>query len=323
MNALSIDRQVRAIAALTEGCSIRATERLTEIHRDTIMALGVRVGQGCQRLHDGLMRDLQVALIEMDEQWAFIGKKQKRVRHGDSPEMGDVWLFVALDATNKAVLSYAVGKRTLEQTEAFVLDLRARVLNRPQITADGFIPYPSAISLAFGNDVDFAQLQKVYAAVPGNDAAHRYSPGSIRGVEKRVVCGDPDEDAISTSYVERFNLTTRMQMRRFTRLTSGFSRKLENHVAAIGLHMAHYNLCRIHETLRCTPAMALGVTDHVWSVRELVETALGMPEPPPLTPDPSEQPQGMSAARASGEKRGSGPSRWHRPGLRVLKGGRP
>lgn len=317
MNVLPRDKQVQVIAALTEGCSIRATERLTSIHRDTIMRLGVRVGEGCERLHDAMMRDLQVGIIELDEQWAFIGKKQKRVKQDDAPEMGDVWVFVALDATNKAVLSYVVGKRTADNTFAIASDLRARIVNRPQITADGYVPYVGAVTEAFARDVDFGQLTKVYQTTPGNDAAHRYSPGRVIGAEKTVICGRPDEDKISTSYVERFNLTTRMQMRRLTRLTSGFSKRLVNHRAAIALHMSWYNVCRVHETLRCTPAMALGVTDHVWTIGELVDAALSVPVPPPLVPPGTQLPlTGMSAGKAKGEKAG------RRARLHIIRGGR-
>ena len=320
MNVLPRDRQVRIIAALTEGLSIRATERLTDTHRDTIMRLGVRIGQGCAKLHDALMRDLQVGLVQMDEQWAFIGKKEKRVREGDAPELGDCYVWIALDSTSKAVLSYVVGKRTGEQALAIALDLRARVVNRPQITSDGLSAYVGAIDLAFGSHaVDFAQLVKVYRAVPGNDAAHRYSPGEVIGAEKQVVFGNPDEDKISTSHVERFNLTTRMQMRRFTRLTSGFSKKLANHRAAISLYLAWYNLCRVHETIRCTPAMALGVTDHIWTIGELVDAALNPPAAPPLpTPDPQTF-EGLSAAQAKGDPTGG---KMRRPRLTVIKGGR-
>ncbi|MCW5888937.1 MAG: transposase [bacterium] len=322
MNILPFEKQVQVIAALTEGCSIRATERLTDVHRDTIMRLGVRVGEGCARLHGAMMRNLQVSLIEMDEQWAFIGKKQKRVKIDDAPDMGDCYVWVALDATTKAVLSYVVGKRTGREALAIATDLRARILNRPQITADGFGPYVGAIDYAFGRDVDFAQIVKDYAAVTGNDAAHRYSPGEVIATTKTVVCGNPDPTKISTSYVERFNLSTRMHMRRFTRLTSGFSRKLENHQAAISLHFAFYNFVRVHETLRVTPAMALGVTDHVWTIGELVHAALSAPEPSPL-PGPGQQTlPGLTAAQAKGETRGSyrgprGPRK-----LRLIPGGR-
>ncbi|MFZ0887384.1 MAG: IS1 family transposase [Candidatus Binataceae bacterium] len=283
MNTLPFEKQTHIIAALTEGCSIRATERLTETHRDTVMRLGVRVGEGCERLHDRIMRDLQVNLIELDEQWDFIGKKQKRVQHDDPEEMGDVWLFVALAATQKAVLSYVVGKRGTENTEALALDLRARVVNRPQITSDGYTPYPNAVEAAFGRDVNYAVLTKQYVGDSNlPDAAHRYSPGHVAGVDTTVIRGRPDPDLISTSYVERFNLSTRMASRRFTRLTNGYSKRLANHRAAVSLWVCFYNLCRVHETLRCTPAMALGVTNHVWTIGELVSAALEPSDVPPL-----------------------------------------
>ncbi len=318
MNTLPLEKQVRAISALVEGCSIRSVERLTEIHRDTIMRLGVTVGQGCVRLHDHMMRGLNVAAVELDEQWAFIGKKQKRVRNDDPAELGDAYVFIALAANAKAVISYIVGKRTAENTLAIAYDLRRRILNRPQITSDGFTPYPDAIEYAFGADVDFAQLVKVYQATPGNSAEIRYSPGTIRDIETTVVCGNPDPTRISTSYVERFNLTTRMASRRFTRLTNGFSKKLDNHRAAVALHIAHYNLCRVHETIRTTPAMALGVTDHVWTIGELVRAALEAPEAtPPATSAPSPY-KGMSGARAKGEMRGHAPT----PRLTLIPGGR-
>jgi IS1 family transposase len=284
MNALSIEKQVQVIAALTEGCSMRATARLTGVNRETVMTLSNRVGNGCERLHDRLMRDLQVGAVELDEQWDFIGKKQKRVRDDDAPEMGDVWVFIALSATHKAVLSYVVGKRNRDNAQELVYDLSLRVLNRPQITSDGYAPYIGAVDMAFGWDVDYAQVRKVYDVEPGQDAAHRYSPARVREVEKEILRGDPDPDKISTSYVERFNLSTRMQMRRFARLTNGFSKTLANHYAAVALWIAFYNFCRVHETLRKTPAMALGVTDHVWTIGELITAALEPKATPPLEP---------------------------------------
>jgi IS1 family transposase len=247
------------------------------------MRLSTRVGAGCARLHDRMMRDLQVNLIELDEQWDFVAKKQRHVQPGDSEECGDAWLFVALAATQKAVLSYVVGKRTAENTEALAMDLRARIVNRPQITSDGYAPYIGAVECAFGTSVDFAMLTKKYvsdSSLP--DAAHRYSPGHVTGVDRTVIRGLPNSAKISTSYVERFNLSSRMQMRRFTRLTNGFSKKLENHRAAVALWIAYYNLCRVHETLRCTPAMALGVTDHIWTIAELAQAALAPSDVPPL-----------------------------------------
>jgi IS1 family transposase len=198
-----------------------------------------------------------------------------------------VWLYVALAATQKAVISYVVGKRDTEHTEALALDLRARILNRPQITSDGYAPYYNAITLAFQTDVDYAVLTKQYVGDSNlPDAAHRYSPGHVIGVERNVIRGRPDPDHISTSYVERFNLSSRMQMRRFTRLTNGFSKRLESHRAAVNLWVCFYNLCRYHETLRCTPAMALGVTNHIWSIAELLSAAFEPTDVPPLPKEP-------------------------------------
>jgi len=323
MNVLPKEKQVAVIAALTEGVSIRATERLTDVHRDTVMRLGVRVGEGCARLHDAIMRNLQVNLIQMDEQWAFIGKKQKRVRPEDSPELGDSYVWVALDATTKAVISYVVGKRTHGYAHRIVSDLRSRVRNRPQITTDGLLHYIPAIEEAFADEVDFAQITKSYVNTTGNEAAVRYSPGEVISIERKTIMGEPDPEHISTSYIERLNLTTRMHMRRFTRLTSGFSKKLSNHRAALALHFCWYNLCRMHETLRCTPAMALGVTDHIWTIGELLDAALNAPEPSPL-PIPGQQEfKGMSAGAARGERRGTGLGPRPKPRrFRVIKGGR-
>jgi IS1 family transposase len=200
MNVLSFESQVRVISALTEGVSIRATERLTGVNRNTIMSLSLRVGEGCERLHDRTMRDLNVNTIECDEQWDYIAKKQKRVKQDDPAEFGDVWLHVAISATHKAVISYVVGKRDREYTDQLALDLRTRILNRPQITADGYAPYIGAIRMAFGTDVDFATITKKYVGDSNlPDAAHRYSPGHVSGVEKSVIRGRPDPEKISTS----------------------------------------------------------------------------------------------------------------------------
>ena len=280
MNILPFDKQVAAIAALTEGCSIRATERLTGIHRDTIMRLGVRVGEGCAVLHDRLMRNLNIPLLECDEIWSFIGKKQRQTKPGEA-DKGDQYTYIALDATRKTIVSYMTGKRNPETTRAFIDDLWERVINRPQITTDGYGPYINAIEEAFAGGVDFGQLVKSYSAEHSVQAARRYSPAHVVRVKRQIILGQPDRRHISTSLVERSNLTLRMQQRRFTRLTNGFSKKLENHRAAVALYVSHYNLCRVHETIRVTPAMALGVTDHIWTIGELIEVALGDETPEP------------------------------------------
>lgn len=280
MNVLSRDRQTQVVSALCEGVSIRATERLTGIHRDSIMRLGVRVGNGCAAVHDALMRDLHINRLELDEAWSFVGKKQRNTTPEDVATKGDQYIFIALAANAKAIVSYRVGKRTEAVTEDFCADLRARVLDAPEISTDGFRPYTAAIRRTFGAAVSHGVIVKKYAGETEKDAARRYSPAHVVAVEREVVSGDPMH--ISTSYVERSNLSMRMAARRLTRLTNGFSKRIENHVAAISLYVANYNFCRVHETLRITPAMALGITDHVWTIGELVDAALSgeLPQAP-------------------------------------------
>ncbi len=272
MNILQVSKQVEIISALTEGCSIRAVERLTGVHRDTIMRLGVRIGEGCTKLHGRLMRDLQVNRIELDEIWQYVAKKQRKVTPEDSDMVGDQYTFIALADTAKAIITYRTGKRTRDNTELFINDLRRRVVGSPEISADGFPAYPWAVSVAFGEQCKFGVIEKHYAVNGSSEAARRYSPGQVVGISKNAVFGRPAH--ISTSYVERQNLTLRMQQRRFTRLTNGFSKNYLNHCAAVALYVAHYNLCRVHEALRVTPAMQLGVTDHIWIIGELVDAAL-------------------------------------------------
>jgi len=226
------------------------------------------------------MRDLRVNRIELDEAWSYVAKKQRRVKKEDGPNIGDQYVFLALADSAKAIISYRVGKRTAEVTRSFVADLRERVLGAPEISADAFQAYPVAVDLAFGLDCTFGTIEKHYRVEPAIEAARRYSPGVVIGVTRQNVVGRPRR--ISTSYIERQNLTLRMQQRRFTRLTNGFSKKLENHEAAVALYVAHYNLCRVHETLRITPAMQLGVTDHIWTIGELVDAALTGEIQPPL-----------------------------------------
>ncbi|MGC2525872.1 MAG: IS1 family transposase [Stellaceae bacterium] len=283
MNVLPRDQQIAVISALTEGCSIRATERLTGIHRDTIMRLGARIGASCADLHDAIMRNIQVPRIELDEVWGFVGKKQKRVKQTDGTGVGDQYTFIALAGSAKAIVSYRTGKRTAENTRAFLADLRERVIGAPEISSDAFQPYPVAVEMAFGIDCKYGQIEKHYAVDGAVEAKRRYSPGEVVSVSTRGVIGNPLH--ISTSYVERQNLSLRMAQRRFTRLSNGFSKKLDNHAAAVSLYVAHYNLCRVHEALRITPAMHLGVTDHIWTIGELIDATESPKQPaPPIAP---------------------------------------
>jgi IS1 family transposase len=271
VNRLSVARRSQAINALVEGNSIRSTERMTGIHRDTVMRLMVEVGEGCQRIMDEKMRDLPCKRIQVDEIWSYVKVKQHHIRMTvhSLARTGDFWTWVALDPETKLVPTYRAGKRTGEDAIAFMGDLSGRLTNRVQISSDGLRAYIDAVEQAFGNDVDYAQVVKFY------DADHigpgRYSPPRFTGQEKTVIAGSPDQRHISTSLVERQNLTMRMSMRRFTRLTNGFSKKIENLKAAVGLHFAHYNFVRLHKSLRVTPAMAAGVSDRLWTLEELVE----------------------------------------------------
>ena len=267
---IDTDTAIRALHCLLEGCSIRSTERLTGVNRNTIMGLLVTAGQRCAQLMDEKMRGLKCKFVESDEIWCFVNKKQKRCRKEDPTEYGDAWVFVAIDAETKLVPCFTVGKRSSATTHAFISDLAERVQGRMQLTTDGFRFYVDAVEKSFGADIDFAQLVKLYGDYGQHDAAGKYSPSPILETITKIQQGLPDEEHISTSYVERQNLTMRMMMRRFTRLTNAFSKKLENLQAACALHFAYYNFCRVHKTLRVTPAMEAGIAGHVWSIRELL-----------------------------------------------------
>ena len=269
-NVLNTDKQIAIIAALSEGSSMRSIERMTGVHRDTIMRLGVKVGQGCTTLMDEKMRDLSCKRLEMDEIWGFIGKKEKHVQMEDGPDVGSVWTFCAIDADTKLVPAFRVGKRDAATANAFVKDIASRMRTRVQISTDALKAYVNAIEGAFGADVDYGQIIKTYGLIEHSDN-RRYSPPEFVSSEKTVIMGNPDESLISTSYIERLNATTRQHMRRLTRLTLAFSKKRENFEAAVGLHFAYYNFVKRHGTLRCTPAMAAGVTGSFWSVGDLVE----------------------------------------------------
>jgi IS1 family transposase len=255
------------------------------------MRLGARVGRGCAVLIDQMMHDLPSQIIRLDELWSFIGKKQKRLTATDPAELGDCYVFVAMDSIHKTIITHLVGKRDNPTTDEFVTDLRSCVLGSPQISSDGFEPYVGAIATAFGSACHYGQIIKSYKGEPPVNAARRYSPGWVVGVEKRRVVGSPPEFLISTSHIECQNLTVRMQSRRFTWLTNGFSKKLNNHAAAVVLYVAHYNLCRVHMALKATPAMSIGVADRPWSIADLIDAALstsGNEEPDaPTNPSPT------------------------------------
>lgn len=271
MNKLSIQEQVRVVACLVEGNSLRATVRMTGIHRTTIQKLLVDLGGACSEYQDKAFRGLGCRRLQCDEIWAFVGCKQKNVhttqhmRNG----WGDVWTWTALDAETKLVPCWYVGTRDGGAAYHFIHDLAGRLANRVQLTTDGHKAYLEAIEDAFGSEIDYAMLNKIYGKAP-EGAEVRYSPAVCMGAKKAVISGMPDYAHISTSFTERQNLTMRMSMRRFTRLTNGFSKKVENHEAAVALHFMYYNFARVHQTLRVTPAMEAGVSDHVWTLEEIV-----------------------------------------------------
>ncbi len=270
-NVLNTDKQIAVISALAEGSSIRSIERMTGVHRDTIMRLGVKVGQGCTKLMDAKMRDLSCNRLEMDEIWGFVGKKERNVVPGDTG-VGSVWTFCAIDADTKLVPAFKVGNRDKATADAFVADIAKRMHNRVQISTDALGAYVQAIEKGFGGNADYGQVVKTYGHGAEVDN-RRYSAAEFVSAEKKIVSGRPNVDLISTSYVERLNATTRLHMRRLTRLTLAFSKKHENFVAAVGLHFGYYNFVKRHNTLRCTPAMAAGVERDFWTVGDLVEAA--------------------------------------------------
>lgn len=284
MNRLPISRRAQIINCLVEGNSIRSTERMTNTHRDTVMRLLVEVGNGCATIMNQEMRDLPCRRIQVDEIWAYVQKKQRWITpQDDRTRVGDMWTFVALDPETKLVPTYRVGKRTALVGRAFMQDLSERLANRVQLSSDAFNVYAEAVERAFGIDVDYGQAVKFYEAEPIGPG--RYSPPRVTHQEVARIQGRPDPAHISTSLVERQNLTMRMAMRRFTRLTNAFSKKVENLEAAVALHFAHYNFIRLHRSLRITPAMAADVTDRLWSMDELIERIDAMaPAPKPRGP---------------------------------------
>ena len=270
MNRLDISDQVRIVSALLEGNGIRATARMTDCSPVTVLKLLADLGEACAVYHDTHVRNLRVRRLQADEIWCFVGAKAKNASPEKKAEgWGDVWTWVGIDADSKLVVSYLVGGHDSGWAKEFMQDCANRIKNRVQITTDGNRVYLDAVEDAFGADIDYAMLQKIYGA-PSDEESRRYSPAKCIGCDLKVVSGDPDPKHVSTSYVERQNLTMRMHMRRFTRLTNGHSKKVENHCHAVALHYMFYNYCKIHMSLRVTPAMEAEISDHVWSIEELV-----------------------------------------------------
>src|SRR5665213_1286304 len=270
MNRLDANRRAQIISSLVEGNSLRSTSRMTGVAINTVVKMAVDAGAACSDYQDRVMRNLNCQRVQVDECWAFCYAKAKNVTPeitAKNPFAGDVWTWAAIDADTKLIPSWVVGPRDGVSARMFVTDLHNRVQGRFQLSSDGFPAYALAIERSFHGHIDYGQIVKVFSAP--QEGEKRYSPADCIGCERKVVSGYPDPEHISTSFIERANLTMRMGMRRFTRLTNGFSKKIENHSAAIALHMMHYNYARIHKSLRITPAMAAGVSDHVWSLEEI------------------------------------------------------
>ena len=262
---------VDVLHSLCEGVSVRATERLLNVHRDTILSMLVMAGERSQAVLNRYVRDLRPRFVQADELWTFVWKKEKRKSVDDPDDWGDTYIWLALDSETKLLISHLVGKRDTAHAHEFVRDLSERVhpMWRCQFTSDGFRPYIEAVEAAFGADIDFAQLVKLYGK-PDNAGPDWYGPPRVIATVPTPVSGHPDEARISTSHVERANLSLRTQLRRFTRLALGFSKSLDNLRAAVAVYVAYYNFCRVHRTLRVTPAMEAGLTDHIWGIEELL-----------------------------------------------------
>jgi IS1 family transposase len=268
MNQLNTLKRAQIIGVLVEGNSINATCRMFGVGKHTVLRLLEDAGCACAAYHDVMVRDLGSRRVQCDEIWSFVYGKDKNLTMEQIQDgAGSVWTWTAIDADSKLIISYTLGNRGADTAMAFMQDVASRLSNRIQLTTDGHRVYADAVEAAFGSEIDYAMLVKLYGA--SNDGESRYSPASCIGCRTGVLSGRPDSEHISTSYVERQNLSMRMGMRRFTRLTNGFSKKLENHGHQVALYFMHYNFCRIHKTLRVTPAMEAGLTDHVWSLEEL------------------------------------------------------
>jgi IS1 family transposase len=272
MNKLTAEKRAQVVGCLVEGMSIRATVRITGVAKNTITKLGLELGKACREYQDKVFHDLPCKNIQCDEIWSFCYAKEKNVPQDHKGDFGygDVYTWTAIDADTKLIPSFLVGRRDAQYAQVFMLDLESRLKNRVQLTTDGHKAYLTAVEEAFAGEIDYAMLVKTYGSPQSTTDQRRYSPADCTGIEKLPICGKPDKKNISTSYVERQNLTMRMSMRRFTRLTNGFSKKIKNLAAAVSLYFMYYNFCRIHQTLRVTPAMEAGITDHVWPLEEIV-----------------------------------------------------
>ena len=272
MNKLDTKTRCTILNMLVEGSSMRSISRVTGVSINTVSKLLVDAGEACSAYHDEAVRNVNAQRVQCDEIWSFVYAKDKNVKAAKAaPDgAGDVWTWTAIEADSKMILSYEVGDRSAATAIEFMDDLCARLANRVQLTTDGHKAYLEAVEGAFGGDIDYAMLVKLYGDLGGKTAERKYSPAECTGIKKRAVEGRPDMDHVSTSYVERQNLTMRMGMRRFTRLTNGFSKKLENHLHMLSLYFVHYNFVRIHKTLKCTPAMAAGVSDTLHDMEWIV-----------------------------------------------------
>lgn len=272
MNVLPVDKRAQILHLLVEGNSMRATSRIAAVSINTVTKLLVDAGTACLAFQDEAIRNINSKRVQCDEIWSFCGSKEKNVAEENKGVLGygDCYTWTAIDADTKLAISWLVGRRDVEYAEAFMADLASRLVGRIQLTTDGYGPYINAVEKMFAGAIDYAMLVKIYGGQPQQDQ-RRYSPAGFVKAEKRRINGNPDVNEVSTSYVERQNLTMRMNMRRFTRLTNGFSKKVENLEYAVALHFMYYNFGRIHKTLRVTPAMEAGISDHVWSMEEIAE----------------------------------------------------
>ncbi|WP_121353164.1 IS1 family transposase [Flavisolibacter nicotianae] len=274
MNKLPLQKRVQIINLLVEGNSLRSTSRIADVSINTVTKLLVDVGRACEKFHDETVKGITAKRVQCDEIWSFVYSKQKNVPEGMEDYAGDVWTWVGIDADTKLVVSWHVGQRDAYAAHEFMQDVKARLANKVQLTTDGLRAYLDAIGSHFGADIDFAQLVKLYGGESGNSKQERkYSPTEYIGAKKTIVSGQPDEKHISTSYVERQNLTMRMHMRRFTRLTNAFSKKVDNHCHAIALHFVYYNFVKIHKSLRVPPAMQAGLIKRLMSIEDIVKLA--------------------------------------------------